>query len=78
MVDELKNKHWVVLFHSTSLAIRAEKVCKKTGIKVKLIPTPRHLSSDCGIALRFHGEDREKVLEAFSEAKLEYERIAPL
>ena len=52
----------VVLFHTTTSALRAEKVLQKAGLKVKLIPTPRELSSDCGIALRFDLADRE-VLE---------------
>jgi hypothetical protein len=43
----------VVLFHSASHAIRAEKVLKLAGYEIKMIPTPRKLSSDCGMALRF-------------------------
>ena len=43
----------VALFHSTQSAIRAEKALKEAGLEVKMIPTPRHLSSDCGLALRF-------------------------
>lgn len=60
----------MVLFYSTSLALRAERVCQQAGLSVKLIPTPRHLSSDCGMALRFHWPDRERV-----EAALERERV---
>jgi len=51
----------VVLFHTTTSALRAEKVLQKAGLKVKLIPTPRELSSDCGIALRFDLADRETL-----------------
>jgi len=68
----------VVLVHSTSLAIRAEKLCKKAGLKVKLIPTPRHLSSDCGIALRFMEQDRGTVEQVLAEGKLEYDHIEAL
>ncbi len=70
--------YYVALLYSTSIAIRAEKICKKAGLKVKLIPTPRHLSSDCGIALRFDEEDKDVVVRSFEEAKLEYDRICPL
>lgn len=73
------NKNFcVVLFYSTSLAIRAEKVAKNAGIQVKLIPTPRHLSSDCGTALRLKVEDRESIIRAFNVAKIDYDRISPL
>lgn len=40
-------------FHTTSSAFRAENVLKAAGLECKLIPTPRKLSSDCGVALRF-------------------------
>ena len=37
-----------ILVFSTSHAVHAERVLKQVGLTVKLIPTPRHLSSDCG------------------------------
>jgi hypothetical protein len=55
------NEYSVVLFHSTSHAIRAEKVLQRAGLAIKMIPTPRQLSSDCGMALRFGRTDEERV-----------------
>lgn len=46
----------VVLFHTNSAALRSEKLAQRAGFVVKLIPTPREFSSDCGIALRFDWE----------------------
>jgi hypothetical protein len=43
----------VILFASTHLALRAEKLTKGKNFPVKLIPVPRRLSSDCGVCLRF-------------------------
>ena len=74
-MDEI---YYVALVHSTSLAIRAEKLCRNAGLTVKLIPTPRHLSSDCGTALRFLEKDRETVERVLSQGKLEYDQISPL
>ena len=71
-------RYSVALVYSTSLAIRAEKVCRNANIKVKLIPTPRHLSSDCGIVLRFEEKDRDAVLKVFTESRIECDRIVPL
>ena len=51
----------VVLFHSTAHAIRAETVLEEAEVAIKLIPTPRQLSSDCGIAVRFDRVDRARV-----------------
>ena len=51
----------VVLFPSISHALRAEKLLQAKGIPFRLIPVPRHLSSDCGVCLRFPWEQREDV-----------------
>jgi hypothetical protein len=61
-------EYGVVVFYSTSWALKAEKVAKEGGFEVKLIPTPRQVSSDCGTALRFRWEDREALL-ALLESK---------
>lgn len=58
----------VVLFHTTTSALRAEKLAQKAGMRVKLIPTPRELSSDCGIALRFDLDDRALLEKLLVEA----------
>lgn len=51
----------VALFDSTSATLLAEKMLKKAGIEFKVIPVPRHLSSDCGVCIRFLSRDRDKV-----------------
>jgi hypothetical protein len=65
----------VVLVPSTSHAIRAERVCHLAGLTVKLIPTPRQLSSNCGTALRFDWTEREVVEEALRANKVDYDEI---
>lgn len=42
--------------------MRAEKLLIKEGFSVKLIPTLREFSSDCGIALRFDWSEQDKVV----------------
>lgn len=60
-------KHYgVVLFHSTAHAIRGETVLKRAGLRIKMIPTPRQLSSDCGMALRFARADAERVAQTLA------------
>jgi hypothetical protein len=49
----------VIVFSSTHWVMKGEKVLKQRGIKVKLIPTPREISTDCGIVIEFEGEKRE-------------------
>ncbi len=60
----------VVLFHSASHAIRAEKMLLQAGISNKMIPTPRQLSSDCGMALRVDRTDEEQVARTLAEKKV--------
>lgn len=61
----------VVLFHSTQAAIRAEKILKESKIKIKLIPVPRHLSSDCGICLRFEFDNISAVKSALKSKNVQ-------
>ncbi len=51
--------------------MRAEKVLKKGGIAVKLIPTPREFSSDCGMAVRFAAEDIDRVRVLLEQSHVE-------
>ncbi len=67
----------VVLFLSVSHALRAEKLLKEAGIPCKLIPVPRHLSSDCGVCLRFEPSLRPRV-EATLRDRVETGTILPL
>lgn len=71
----MKDNYSVVIFYSTSAAIRAESLAKKVNLKVKLIPVPRHLSSDCGICLQFNNEDKQSIKEILVERKIEYDDI---
>ena len=68
----------VVLFHSTAHALRAEKVLERTGVRIKLIPTPRQFSSDCGMALRFDRAEEEQVAAALAEHQVPTNGIHPI
>ena len=64
----------VVLFESVSHALRAEKLIKAAQITCKLVPVPRHLSSDCGVCLRFNTDAKEQV-ENILQDKLDFFEI---
>lgn len=67
----------VVLFESVSHALRAEKMVKAAGMSCKLIPVPRHLSSDCGVCLRFDAQAK-KQMEDILKDKLAFFEIITL
>jgi hypothetical protein len=72
------NPYGVVLFHTTSSAMRAEKTLLRGGLEIKMIPTPRQFSSDCGIALRFDRTQTPAVQEMLDAARVEIAGIHPL
>jgi hypothetical protein len=70
-----RDAHTVILVYSTSYAIRAEKILHMAGISSKLIPVPRHLSSDCGVCLRIARSDKEDAQRAMQQAGVEIASI---
>ena len=54
-------EYGVILVYSTNHALKGERVLDKAGIRNKLIPVPRHISSDCGSCLRV---ERSRLAEA--------------
>jgi hypothetical protein len=67
----------VVLFQSVNGALLAEKLLKKQGIAYKLIPVPRHVSSDCGVCIRFLVQHESQIKKALA-GKVEVQSICAL
>ena len=63
----MKKDFAVILVDSTSHAVRIEKILAQDGIKTKLIPVPRHLSSDCGVCVRIDREKTQQVKDLLLE-----------
>ena len=72
-----KPQYSVMLFKAVSYVLKAEKILKKEGLPHKLIPVPKHISSDCGICLRFEPAIQNKI-EAALLNKVEIEDIRAL
>jgi hypothetical protein len=70
-----RDQYAVILVYSTSYALRAEKVLLKAGIASKLIPVPRHLSSDCGVCVRVERLQLEAALETLEAAQVEINQV---
>lgn len=66
-------KYGILLFHTTTSAFKAEKALIKAGLIVKPVPTPRELSSNCGIALRFSFTDATEIQQKLDRDQIEYE-----
>ena len=48
----------------------AERILKEKGIKVDLIPVPREISSDCGVAVELSKESEEKAFLILRENRI--------
>lgn len=65
----------VILFHSSNHSIRMSNILKKNSIQHKMIPVPRHLSSECGYCVRFKSSDNEIILKLIEANNVEFDRI---
>lgn len=57
----MSDRYAVILVDSTSHALRIEKLLLEHRLTCKLVPVPRHLSSDCGVCVRILSADMEQV-----------------
>jgi hypothetical protein len=71
-------KFGVILFHTNTSAMQAEAVLVRANKEIKLIPTPRELSSDCGISLRFDWNLKSEVEAHLVRAKVDFAAIHPM
>ncbi len=65
----------VILVDSTSHALRIEKLLVHQALTCKLIPVPRHLSSDCGVCVRIHKQDMEGARLLLIEHQVSFQAI---
>ena len=75
MID--KTSYDVILFKSVSYALKAEKILKQEKLPHKLIPVPKHISSDCGVCLMVHLDVKDKIMAAL-DGKVDVERVRAL
>lgn len=65
----------VAIFNSIHRVMKAEKLLKGQGVAMLLIPAPRDLHADCGLAIRYASADAVAVEASLREAGLEPEEI---
>jgi hypothetical protein len=50
--------------------MKAENILKNSGLDILLIPSPRALSTDCGLAIRYNRELSDSVLQLLTSENL--------
>ena len=66
---------YVAIFNSIHRVLKAEKILKARRLVILLIPVPRALSSDCGLAIRYSAGERQLVEESLAAEGLLPEEI---
>ncbi len=67
-------KKTFMLFNSTQDAIQGDFLCRQHGVPVTIVPVPRELSSECGIAMEINPDYLNKVEELLSGKRLSFRR----
>lgn len=57
----------VILFESVSATLLAEKTLKANEIPHKVIPVPKHISSDCGVCIRVNEDVVEQAVRVLQD-----------
>ena len=66
-----KQASCIVTFHTTADAMETERVCRAAGLAGRLIPAPRDITADCGIAWCGPAQTRPALEAALREADIE-------
>ena len=56
-----KKLRLLVTFHTTAGAMAMEKRCKELGVPGRLIPVPRSITANCGMAFRAELDQRQEL-----------------
>lgn len=66
----VKEGDLVAIFHSIHRVMAAEKLLKQERAEILVIPVPRQLTSDCGLAIRYPETERARVDSILAAAGL--------
>ena len=65
------NDYCVVTFASTSGALKGEKLMKASQQQFVMMPTPREVSTSCGLSLKIRPEDIKESCQVLREGGVE-------
>jgi hypothetical protein len=71
----VKKQKSIVLFATTTMAMKFEKLAKLEPLPGRLIPVPAQIRAGCGLAFCTECKYNERVLSLLIREKISYERI---
>lgn len=66
MIEEI---FYVISFQTTSHSMQTEKLAKES-FDITMIPTPRDITANCGLSIRFNENDLEKIIEFYDSLNI--------
>lgn len=71
----MKDPSCVIILFSIHFVLKAEKLLLADKIPIDVIPVPRDISSDCGMAIEFPCDDVDRVQGVLAEGEITIARI---
>jgi hypothetical protein len=64
----------ILIFQSTHHVLKAEKILLGKGLKFDIIPTPKEISSDCGMSIRIKPavSDTSTIKSLLKKSRIEF------
>ncbi len=66
-------KTYLLLFPSVHYVLKAELLLKRAGVLTEMIPVPKEIKGDCGMALVIRAEDLDLVARLLIDGNLKPE-----
>ncbi|MCR1899265.1 DUF3343 domain-containing protein [Irregularibacter muris] len=68
----MTDNYYIIAFNSTHHAISTEQALKEAQKKIMMIPTPREITSSCGLSLQIQEKDIPFAQETLKNKNLSY------
>jgi len=65
-------KNILLLFKSVHLVIKAGKLCSQNNIACHIVPVPREISTECGMAIKIGKQNKDKIIKILTGNGIEY------
>lgn len=66
----------LMIFPSTREVIRTEKLVRQARLECKIIPVPRNISSQCGMAIKFDPAIQDQINELIKKHNISTEVLS--
>ena len=75
MAGAREDARLIAVFDSIHYVLAAERVFKQHGLWYDLVPTPREVSSDCGMVLEFKEADLRAAAPVFADVRVKQQAV---